>query len=108
MAEPADIFSAIADPTRRHIIEMLAASDMAAGDVAKAVGGMSRPAVVKHLNILRNAGVIVTEKRGRVRINRLQVTALDEVVQWTSTMGRFWEARLTTLRETIEADSEKD
>lgn len=104
MEQAVDIFSALADPTRRHIIQMLAGIDMAAGEVAARVDGMSRPAVVKHLNILRGAGVIVTEQRGRTRVNQLDITALDEVARWTAEVGRFWDARLGALKEAVEAN----
>ena len=108
MEQTVDIFSAIADPTRRRIIQMLATNDLMAGEVAVRVGGMSRPAVVKHLNILRGAGVIITERRGRTRVNRLNVVALDEVANWAAEISRFWDGRLTALKDAVEADFKKD
>ncbi|RMB12325.1 ArsR/SmtB family transcription factor [Eilatimonas milleporae] len=103
-----DIYSAIADPTRRRVIAMLAREDLPAGAVAHRIDGMSRPAVVKHLNILRRSGIVITEKQGRQRINRLNPAALQDLKAWVAEIDRFWETRLTRLKDLIESEEWSD
>ena len=77
-----DLFSALGDPTRLHIVDMLHARPMAAGEIAEEINSMSRPAVVKHITILREAGLIETSQEGRQRINSLTPAAFDALATW--------------------------
>lgn len=110
MTRPADadqtVFRAIADPTRRAIIAMLAERDRPVADIA-AHFDMSRPAVAKHLAILREGGLIVVEARGRERINRLNPQRLKLVAEWIARFDRFWDKRLAKLKEVVEANNEE-
>lgn len=96
-------FRALADPTRRAIVALLAERDMTIGDVA-ANFAMTRPAVAKHLRILEAGAVIRVEARGRERINRLDPAGLAAVRHWIEEIDRFWSARLGQLKDAIEAE----
>ena len=102
---PADqrqpVFRALADPTRRAIIDMLADGDRAIGDIA-AEFDMTRPAVAKHLAILKEGGLLKVEKRGRERIHTLDPAALKTAAAWINRFDRFWDVRLAKLKEVVE------
>lgn len=89
MALPLDtIFSALADPTRRAILQMLLEDDMAVTDVAEPFA-MSLAAISKHLGVLTNAGLITQEKRGRVKWCKLDPDALKTASVWMQSFGQF-------------------
>ena len=95
------VFRALADPTRRAIIAMLADGARPVGDIA-AEFDMTRPAVAKHLAILKEGGVVTTEKKGRERINRLNPAALKSAADWLRYFDRFWDDRLAKLKTEVE------
>jgi len=95
------VFTAIADPTRRAILQRLAAGDMAAGHIAEAFP-ISRPAVSKHLRILRQAALVQEERRGRRRMYRLNVQPLRDVDHWLEQYRTFWEKNLASLKRHLE------
>ena len=82
------VFAALADPTRRRILTMLLEDDMAVTDVAHPFN-MSLAAVSKHLTILAGAGLIVQEKRGRVKWCKLDPNALRDASIWMQSFGQF-------------------
>src|SRR5262245_5629835 len=90
---PVDVYTAIADPSRRRIVELLAERRRSVADVAQAFE-MSRPAISKHLRILKDAGVVADVVVGRERLYGLQPERLDEVSEWITTYQRFWRERL--------------
>lgn len=96
-----DIFKAIADPTRREIVTMLAAQPRPVHEIA-ARFAMSRPAVSKHLKVLGDAGLVRLRREGRENLYTLDEQALDEVVNWLS---GFWAGRLNLLKRLAEGDS---
>lgn len=98
------VFRALADPTRRAIISMLAEGPRAIADIA-AEFDMTRPAVAKHLAILKEGGIIAAEAQGRERINRLNPDALKTAADWLSHFDRFWDVRLAKLKEVVEKTS---
>jgi len=98
---PQPVFRALADPTRRAIIEMLAERPRAIGDIASAFE-VTRPAIAKHLRILAEGGVIAVEQKGRKRINRLNPRALKSAADWLSHFDRFWDDRLAKLKQVVE------
>lgn len=95
------LFGALADPTRRAIIAMLAERDLSAGEVAAAFD-ISRPAVARHMRVLRNSGIVGVQSRGRTRINHLEAAALAPAAQWIRYYERFWDDKLATLKTRIE------
>jgi DNA-binding transcriptional ArsR family regulator len=95
-----DAFLALADPTRRRIIESLAAGESAFGDLADQFA-MSRPAVSQHLKVLREAGLVSVRKDAQRRIYRLNAGGLDELDAWLESVRRFWGARLDDLERAL-------
>ena len=98
------VFRALADPTRRAIISMLAGGARPIADIA-AEFDMTRPAVAKHLAILKEGGIVAVEPRGRERINRLNPAALKTAADWLNHFDRFWDERLAKLKEAVEKTS---
>jgi DNA-binding transcriptional ArsR family regulator len=97
------VFRALADPTRRAIIEMLAVGPKPIGDIAGEFD-ITRPAVAKHLAVLREGGLITVEKKGRERINRLNPGPLKTAVDWLNHFDQFWDLRLAKLKKVVEKD----
>lgn len=95
-----DAFIALADPTRRQIIQSLAAGESAFGDIADQFE-MSRPAVSQHLKVLREAGLVAVRKDAQRRIYRIEAGGLDEVDEWLDTVRRFWSERLDELERVL-------
>jgi DNA-binding transcriptional ArsR family regulator len=101
MSRP-DAFTALSDPTRRRIVERLAEGGaQRIADIASEFD-MSRQAVTKHLDILSKAGILITERRGRERFNRLADDAFDPIRDWLTRYDRFWEDKLGRLKKIIE------
>lgn len=97
--------AAIADPTRRRIVELLAQRDRTAGELVKEFD-LSAPAISQHLNILREAGLIVTRAEGQNRIQSLNPAGLDDVEAWLQRTRQFWSRRLDALERELRADDE--
>ncbi len=94
-------FRALADPTRRDIVQLLAAQDMTIAQLTDRFD-MTRAAVKKHLTVLSDGGLITVEARGRERINRLEPQGMAPVLDWLSCFDRFWDDRLANLKKAIE------
>ncbi|MGA0604633.1 ArsR/SmtB family transcription factor [Phenylobacterium sp. VNQ135] len=90
------LFQALADPTRRAIVERLSRGPASVSDLARPFD-MSLPAVVQHLGVLEAAGVVASEKVGRVRTCRIEPTALSRAEQWIHARRTAWEQRLDRL-----------
>lgn len=95
------VFRALADPTRRAILSMLADGERPIADIA-AEFDMTRPAIAKHLAILKEGDLISVEAQGRERINRLNPVALKTAADWLSYFDQFWDVRLGKLKEMVE------
>jgi DNA-binding transcriptional ArsR family regulator len=99
-----DTFIALADPTRRQIIESLAMGETSFGALADQFE-MSRPAVSQHLKVLRDAGIVTSRADAQRRIYSLSNDALDEVDAWLGKVQKFWTQRLDKLEQMLaEAD----
>jgi DNA-binding transcriptional ArsR family regulator len=96
-----DAFLALADPTRRRIIESLADGESPFGDLADQFE-MSRPAVSQHLKVLREAGLVAVRKDAQRRIYRLNPEGLGELDRWLDKVKRFWGPRLDDLERALE------
>ncbi|CUH44878.1 ArsR/SmtB family transcription factor [Ruegeria atlantica] len=94
-------FRALADPTRREIVQILASGDMTIAQLTDQFD-MTRAAVKKHLTVLSDGGLITVEARGRERINRLEPNGLAPILDWFSYFDQFWDDRLNNLKEAIE------
>jgi DNA-binding transcriptional ArsR family regulator len=100
-----DTFSAVADPTRRAILDLLIEREHPAGDLVSAFPGISQPAVSKHLRVLRNAGLVSVRVHAQQRIYRLQPKALADLDVWVAKYKVFWPERLDALERHL---SKKD
>ena len=91
-------FSALADPTRRRILEELAGGIRCVTDLAKP-HRMSLPAVSKHLKVLEGAGLVSRRKEGRVHSLKLEAAPMKQALQWIEEYRRFWEASFDRLED---------
>jgi DNA-binding transcriptional ArsR family regulator len=97
-----DIFSAIADPTRRNMLVMLAAGERTAGDFVSAFPSMSQPSVSQHLKVLRRARLVEVRALAQRRVYSLRPQALQEVDRWLAQYRRFWPQAFEALRRQLE------
>lgn len=95
-----DRFVALADPTRREIIESLSVSERSFGELA-AQFEMSRPAVSQHLRVLRETGLVAVRAEAQRRIYRLEAAGLAEIDTWLQKVRSFWASRLSDLEQTL-------
>lgn len=100
MARPAadaSVFTAIADPTRRAILDhLLREGDKPVKALLAAIGA-SQSALSQHLAVLRRAGLVAFRRTGRLRLYALRPEPLAEVIDWVSVFDRFWTGRLANL-----------
>lgn len=96
-----DIFAALADPTRRRIVELVAARELSAGEIAGEFE-FSRPAVSRHLRVLRESGVLASREAAQRRLYRLDPAALAELDAWIDRTRGFWSTRLDALNNHLE------
>jgi DNA-binding transcriptional ArsR family regulator len=103
------VFSALGDPTRRAMLERLSSGPASAMSVSRLAEPfkMSLAAVVQHLQILEDAGLVKTEKTGRVRSCRVESTGLDAAVQWIKARRPEWDRKLDWLEEFLAEPDEK-
>ncbi len=100
-----EIFNAIADPTRRKIIDLLAGQSLPVNEVADKFK-ISRPAISKHIKILNECGLVVIRKKGRKRYCRADTRKLLKVIEWAQRYRKFWNERLDVL-ETLLTEDDK-
>jgi DNA-binding transcriptional ArsR family regulator len=100
-------FNALADPTRRAVLDLLRAGTRPAGEIARAFP-ISRPAISKHLKILRRAHLVDEHREGRHRFYQLNPEPLKTVDQWLDEYRRFWTANLESLKSFVESEYEKE
>lgn len=98
--------SAIADPTRRRIVELVAKRDRTAGELVEEFD-MSAPAISQHLKVLRDAGLITTRAVGQTRIQSLNPKGLDELESWLNRTRAFWSSRLDALERELRAEDKR-
>jgi DNA-binding transcriptional ArsR family regulator len=99
-----DIYSAIADPTRRAILDRLRAGPAPVNAILRDFP-QSRPAISKHLRVLREADVVVEQRVGRERIYRIRPEKLHQVAAWIEGYRFFWQSSLENLKNHLEAES---
>ena len=93
-----DVFHALADPSRRLIVERLVEGEASVSELARPLP-MSLPAVIQHLRVLESSGLVNSTKSGRVRICRLDAEALDGAQAWFQARRAEWTRRLDRLGE---------
>ena len=95
------MYQAIADPTRREIINLLANQELNLNAVADNFD-ISRPAVSKHIKILTECGLVIIKQRGRERYCRAELSRLKEVAEWANRYKEFWNSKLDTLGDFLD------
>jgi len=98
--------AAIADPTRRRIVELLAQRERTAGELV-AEFDLSAPAISQHLNVLREAGLVTTRAEGQSRIQALNPAGLDELGDWLEQTRSFWSRHLDALERELRAEDSR-
>ena len=93
-----DAAAAIADPIRRRVLELVRDRELPAGELADQFE-VSRPAVSRHLRVLREAGLVRERREGRLRLYRADPEPLAELREW---LDRYWDERLASLKELAE------
>src|ERR1700676_2420808 len=100
-------FSALADPTRRAVLDLLRRGSQPAGQIARAFP-VSRPAISKHLRLLRHAHLVEERREGRHRFYQLNPEPLKAVDSWLEQYRVFWQTSLTSLKTFVEAEYAKE
>lgn len=96
------MFQALADPTRRAMVERLSKGPASVSELAKPLP-MSLPAVVQHLQVLEHSGLVTTKKQGRVRTCTLDTAAMSRAEQWINERRLGWEKKLDKLGTLLDA-----
>lgn len=102
-----DVFQAIADPTRREILNMLSTDRMNLNTVADKFD-ISRPAISKHIKILTECGLITIKQHGRERYCEAKLQQLNEVSEWVDQYKRFWTKKLNALGDFLDREAAAD
>jgi DNA-binding transcriptional ArsR family regulator len=103
-ARSGNIFGAIADATRRDILDILKRGDLPVSELANRFP-VSRPAISRHLRILRQAGLVRETRQAQSRIYSIDPRPLAEVDRWIARYRLFWAARLHDLKRAVEGES---
>ena len=101
-----DVYSAVADPTRRRLLRLLADADELPLHELTARFPMGRTAIAKHLAVLKAAGLVRDHKVGRETRYRLDAAPLREIGEWVSFYNQFWTERIDHLKALLEEENE--
>ncbi len=101
-----EAFAALADPTRRHIVELLAGGERSAGDLARRFT-LTQPAVSQHLRVLRDAGLVRARRDAQRRMYSIDGRGLGQVDAWLSRYRAFWTTHLDALEHALQENVEK-
>ncbi len=102
-AEAADVFAALADPTRWQVLALLAARGEGTATSVAAQLPVSRPAVIKHLNVLDRAGLVQGRRSGREVRYSVRTERLDATARWLAAVAHEWDARLAAIKRIAES-----
>jgi DNA-binding transcriptional ArsR family regulator len=100
-----DTFEAIAEPTRRAVLDLLLQGERSAGDLVAAFPRITQPAVSRHLRILREAGLVSVRAKAQQRIYALQAARLAIIYEWLNRYRLYWAAHLTNLERHLDKSS---
>lgn len=102
------VFKALSDPTRREILDMLRQSPLRTTDIVEAFPHLTRFGVMKHIDVLRAAGLINTREEGRQRVNTLNAVPLRQIYErWVSQYEDHWANSLLRIKEDVEGGGRK-
>jgi DNA-binding transcriptional ArsR family regulator len=101
-ATTSDAFNAVAEPRRREILDYLAAEERSVGDVVAALG-LGQPSVSKHLQVLRDVGLVHVRRDGRRTLYRTNAAAIKPLHEWTGSFERYWRNQLIRVKRHAEA-----
>lgn len=104
-AKKHDVFQAIADPTRREVLRLLAEKKRPISEITSHFS-ISRTAIAKHLHILSEANLVSGKKEGREKIYQLHSEPLTEIKQWLAFYEQFWSNKLSVLKYLVENEEE--
>ena len=93
-----DVFNAVAEPQRRHILNLLAQGERSVNEVAAALG-LNQPQVSKHLRVLREVGLVSVRGSGQQRLYKLNGSGLKPIHDWVKSFEQFWEESFDRLAE---------
>jgi DNA-binding transcriptional ArsR family regulator len=92
-----DPFNAIAEPRRRHILELIAAGERSVGEIAEALE-LGQPSVSKHLNVLRNVDLVTVRRDGRRILYRANAQTLKTIHDWSGMFAQHWRGQLRRIK----------
>ena len=99
-----DVFAAIADPTRRVILDMLAKRPMSAGEIGDVLPRLSQPGVSRHLRILRDGGLVDVQTKAQQRIYTVKPEGMMELYDWVAKYQAMWPQTLSALERFLAAE----
>jgi DNA-binding transcriptional ArsR family regulator len=103
-----DVFEAVAEPTRRTVLNILAAQERSAGELVAAFPALTQPAVSRHLRILRESQLVDVRADGTRRVYSLRPAALAELDRWLDSYRRFWSERLDGLEAHLDSKTSRE
>ena len=101
-----EAFAALSDPTRRHIVELLADGERSAGELARRFT-LTQPAVSQHLRTLRDAGLVRVRRDAQRRMYSIDGRGLAQIDEWLSRYRTFWNTRLDALERALHGKDEE-
>ncbi|MFA9289574.1 MAG: metalloregulator ArsR/SmtB family transcription factor [Weeksellaceae bacterium] len=102
-----DIFSALSEPTRRSIIEMLARRGQLSASEISGSFDMSAPAISQHLKVLREAKLVTVEKKAQQRLYQINLNGMFELRDWVGELAQLWNDRFDRLEQLLETEKIK-
>jgi DNA-binding transcriptional ArsR family regulator len=96
-ATTSDPFNAVAEPRRRHILELIAAEERSVNEIAEALE-LAQPSISKHLQVLRNVGLVTVRRDGRRTLYRTNAEALRTIHEWAGMFAEHWRGQLRRIK----------
>lgn len=102
------IWKALSDPTRRSILDALRRGPRTTTEVVEAFPEMTRHAVMKHIDVLRNAGLVITREEGRRRVNSLNAVPIRQIYErWMGPFAELWSSTLMRIKDDAEGSDQE-
>lgn len=96
-------WKALSDPTRRSILDLLRRGPLTTTEIVEFFPDMTRHAVMKHIDVLRTAGLVITREEGRRRINSLNVVPIRQIYErWVGPFAEIWSSKLLQIKDDVE------